>query len=615
MRYWVLLFLISNTVFCQNKEINDLFEKYYNSENQDSSFYYIRKAYHLSKANGLDSLVARSALNIGQHYLIEGDFYQASKYTSIAYNYAKNVNFIKIKILALNRFGTIERENSNFNTSIRYYNQALQLNKKDKIIDLDVEIINNIAILYTLQKDSAKALHYYNLNIENIPKIENITTKINTYNSLASFLTDTNGKEAEKNFIRAYTLAKSSNDQFNLCINLSSLYLSKNLKNLSKSFYYLNQATRIYQQLKDPSLLFYLNFNYGAYYKNANDFKKAILFYNKALQIKNAPIYQKTELYQSLSQVYSLDKNFQQALEYKTKYHLVNDSLLSLEHKKDFAEIQTKYEVETKNNKIKLLTKEKTIQENNKIIIATTAFGIILFLILVFLVYYFKHKNQRLRDHQEKLNLIKQQEIEHIKGLIEGQNEERNRISKDLHDGVASTLATINRKLGIFNDNQDTELLQVQNVISQVYNEIRTISHNLSSTLIQDHTLDELLFILKTEWNKTGSFIVEIVIFPSQKMDYLNYSQKENIYRIIQELVTNISKYALAKTVYINCTYADNQLNIVIEDDGKNGFNHDKAQLGIGLKNIMERLTFLNGTLEIDSNSNGTTLLLNIPIP
>lgn len=619
MRYILLFFLVTNTLHAQKAIVESYFDKYYdvNTINKDSGFYYISKAYQLSKKSNLDSLASRSAYNIGRIYFYQSDFEKAKHFTKLAINHAEKVNFLKLKIMSYMQLGTIERENSNYNKALSYYINGLKINKKHIDIDLEIEINNNIAILYTLQKDSVKALNYYKSNQINVQKTDNLSLKIIYYNSLGGFLIHKSPIEAEKYFLKAYQLAKEIKDVYelyNLAINFSSLYLNKNYNKPAKSLQYLKEAEQLLEEINDESLNFYLYFNYGGYYRQINDFENAIFYYNKALLSKNIPIYQKADLYKSLTNIYQLKNNFKDAYFFKQKYHELNDSLLSLEHKKQFSEIETMYEVEKKNARINILTKEKTIQENNKIIILFIGISLILFMVIVFMIFYFRIKNISFKNEQEKINLIKQQEIEHIKGVIEGQNEERNRISKDLHDGVATTLAHVKRKINEYNSNQDKELDKIEYTVTQIYNDIRTISHNLSNKLIFEKTLDELLYILQYEVQNKENFNMSITIFPEKKMDFLNYNLKENIYRIIQELINNIIKHANASEVYINCTYALDNLNIIIEDNGKNSFNYNSKKLGIGLINVKDRLSIINGKMERDTNKYGATLIIDIPI-
>jgi tetratricopeptide (TPR) repeat protein len=166
MRYILLFFLVTNTLHAQKAIVESYFDKYYNINtiNKDSGFYYISKAYQLSKKSNLDSLASRSAYNIGRIYFYQSDFEKAKHFTNLAFIHAKKVNFQKLKIMSYMQLGTIERENSNYNKALSYYINSLKINKKHNDIDLEIEINNNIAILYTLQKDSVKALNYYKSN-------------------------------------------------------------------------------------------------------------------------------------------------------------------------------------------------------------------------------------------------------------------------------------------------------------------------------------------------------------------------------------------------------------------------------------------------------------------
>jgi signal transduction histidine kinase len=125
------------------------------------------------------------------------------------------------------------------------------------------------------------------------------------------------------------------------------------------------------------------------------------------------------------------------------------------------------------------------------------------------------------------------------------------------------------------------------------------ISHNLSSNYITDRDLEQLLLNLITSYENRKEFEIEMIVFPENSLCKLDQNVKLQLYRILQEMFTNISKHAKAKQVKINITNHPDALNIMIEDDGV-GFQNTLDR-GIGLKNIEERLDTINGHLIIES--------------
>jgi Cft2 family RNA processing exonuclease len=116
----------------------------------------------------------------------------------------------------------------------------------------------------------------------------------------------------------------------------------------------------------------------------------------------------------------------------------------------------------------------------------------------------------------------------------------------------------------------------------------------------------------KEEYKSRGEFDTEIIIFPENEMNAISHNTRYQLFRVIQELFTNTSKHAKATKVVLSCTVFDEQINIIFEDNGS-GFDFSK-ETGIGLRNIKERLSVINGTIVIESNKGtGTTIIIDIP--
>lgn len=229
---------------------------------------------------------------------------------------------------------------------------------------------------------------------------------------------------------------------------------------------------------------------------------------------------------------------------------------------------------------------------------------------------YFGYKRsqfQKKLNRQEKEKILKEQELKEMSALINGQNIERNRIAKDLHDGVAGDLAGIKLLLAKENTYLKNENLQkIQKNLSEVFQEIRKISHNLSINNIKEKTLKNLLSDLKDSYQQRNEFSFDVYIYPENAIDDLDEIKKLNIYRILQELLHNISKHAKATEVELSINRHHNDMNIIVAD---NGVGFDIYKKGIGLKNIEERLKIISGEMNIQSEMNkGTSVIIDIKL-
>ena len=197
--------------------------------------------------------------------------------------------------------------------------------------------------------------------------------------------------------------------------------------------------------------------------------------------------------------------------------------------------------------------------------------------------------------------------------------EERNRISEELHDGILNRLLGTRLNLGFFkfsNNPEDTENYKLHlSELRAIEKEIRTISHDLKSHFLNSSSgYESLLEKLLKENSKIGKFDYKFKYCEILDNKDIAGSLKINIYRIVQESLQNIVKYANASFVKLELTHENGIIYLCVEDDGK-GFNVKKSREGIGLKNIRSRVKRLKGSLEIKSVlGKGTAIQIAIPI-
>ena len=621
--------MITNLLQGQEKEKKskkwiDNFSRTIASET-DSAFYFITKAvYECQKEKDTFSL-SRCYYNLGYYYYIKKDYKESENYTNKAFPLAKKSNNYPILSLIYNQLGLIYRDQAKYNKALKYFQTSLDIAERRKLIKNQSIALNNLGYIFELQNDTIKALQYYKMT-QSIALRNNLKFELlASYNNIAILKKEYNKSQSIESFNKAYGIALELNDkyeQFNVLINLSDIYLSYNNNHKSTVGYnYLLKAKEIAESLKDNNLMFYVYYNLGGYHLKKRNHERAIGFYEQAINLfkSGIPEDQKLSLLKDIELAYKKANNYKKAYFFKQAHSNLKDSIFNIKKNKSFHEIQTKYEVEKKNLKIDLLTKEGQIEkERRKLIIFI---GIVLIVVLGSILFFFIHRaniQQLINEkenkihHQEVARLEQEKEMKRIRGIIEGQDNERNRIAKEIHDGIGGDLAGI--KLHLSQVNSVIKNETIQNVIDQVskaFHELRNISHNLSSNYIHEKSFESLLNELKREYENRLEFKVEIILFPNNVLLVLSKDIKHHLYRIIQELLTNVSKHARAKNVSINITGYDANLSILVEDDGK-GFSHN-INKGIGMKNIEERLSLMKGEMIIDSAHAGTSVIINIP--
>lgn len=202
---------------------------------------------------------------------------------------------------------------------------------------------------------------------------------------------------------------------------------------------------------------------------------------------------------------------------------------------------------------------------------------------------------------QQLVNQEKIAKQELVKSIVETQEKERRQLSVELHDNVNQMLASCKLMLEVAIENEGSAKMLTEksyHSIQTVINEIRRISHDLNPSAIVDVGLVEGIEQLIEKINISGK--INILFLPNtlQYKQYLNDEDKIAIFRIVQEQLNNILKHSRATNVLIKLEVIDNTVKLFIKDDGI-GYNKDKCKMGLGLRNIHNRIEYYGGTINI----------------
>ncbi|MFD2285091.1 histidine kinase [Pedobacter petrophilus] len=202
-------------------------------------------------------------------------------------------------------------------------------------------------------------------------------------------------------------------------------------------------------------------------------------------------------------------------------------------------------------------------------------------------------------------------------GIFNAQEDERTRLARDLHDDLGGTLSIIKLNITAF-QHKVLQLTAGEQVfydrtigmIEKACFDLREISHNLMPKNFEQSGLIETLKEHFITLNQSGKIKFDFVFQVDQPMES---TMEITIYRIINELINNIIRHSCASKATIQILSFNERINIMAEDNGI-GFNPDRDKKGLGIQNILSRVKYLNGKIQIDSNQNGTTTTIDIPI-
>lgn len=307
---------------------------------------------------------------------------------------------------------------------------------------------------------------------------------------------------------------------------------------------------------------------------------------------------------------------------------------IEIDHDKSLAKIsdfETKYQTEKKEKENLQLKQDNFEIETKRKQNQNYLIGAILFIFLGGTIATLSLQNSKRKrklaeqqkeiETQKNLTLLKEQELTTINAMVEGQEKERKRVAEDLHDNLGSVLATLklhfenlqinNKKKKI---NQEELFNKTENLIDEAYLKVRSIAHAKNAGVIANQGLLNAIQLMAEKISSADKIQIEVIHYGLDKA--LENSLEITIFRIVQELVTNIIKHANAKNATINISSFDNHLNIIVEDDG-DGFDVKKINLknGMGISSIKTRVEHLNGTFKVDATiGKGSSIILDIPI-
>lgn len=383
-------------------------------------------------------------------------------------------------------------------------------------------------------------------------------------------------------------------------------------------------AMTIYSNIGLTSHVSRVRSHIGIIYKNKGDCKKAISIYNevKPSVLATGDTSRIMTLYNNMANCFkdidefdSSKKYFQLGLDLSRKVNLKGEENILLQN------LTTS--LEDKSALLEQTVENRSLQRNIMILVA----GLILVLAVgALIVFRGRLKRQRLIQEQEKLlhqqrvnELMKEQEIASINAEMDGMREERDRVAKDLHDRLGGMMGALRIQFDHVAENIQAEnpelkekMVKATSMLNESVGEIRKVAHNMASAAISEFGFEKA--VAKLVERIAGSSSLKINFIASGHDFQFKSGVEMELYKIIQELISNILKHANAHDVHIESSVSEGEFQLMVEDDGV-GFNVPESSKGLGINSVKQRVDKLNGKLIYDSSpGNGTTVIVEVPI-
>lgn len=583
----------------------------------------------LARERNLGATEAHCINSVGITFWAKGDYDSAAHYIKQAANIYEQINHKRGEAVAYTNIGLIFQYQGNYQGALDYALKGLrmleELDEKGNI----ASTLLNVGNVYFLREEYQQAKTYYFRSLamkrelekkvmgQNIQKtlgnIANVYQKLGQHDSAFHY------------FKAAIPYAIEAADMKNLCLAYTEIGLtfSKERK-YDSALYYYGRAQEIYDEGKfvndfDRATLL---LSVSQTYMDMGDFKTAERYGEEALDIgrKLNNLNKLKEAYELLATLYERSGRYATALTAMKNFVVYKDSLVDVEKNKQIAEIQTKYETEKKDNAILLLSRENELKEaaitTRNWVIATLVLtmGIVA---MTFIIWRGYQEQKLVREQQEQKMKLRDAQI---RAEIESQENERKRFARDLHDGMGQTISALKLMLQSLPVNASLEervalVERSEILLNDMHQEIRRIAFNLMPHVLVQHGLVTALDESIQRINASGQVLVRVSSYDMPKR--LPEVQEISLYRITQEWINNVIKYAQATLIEVQLFGYDNEIVIIIEDDGL-GFNPERLERseGNGWKNIRTRLSLIKGSWELDTSEGrkGTSFILKVPV-
>lgn len=471
---------------------------------------------------------------------------------------------------------------------------------------LDI-VYSNIATLYVYTKLYSQSEKYHRKAVESARALQiplRLATALHNY---GGFLTSTHSYDSAKVILfAAWDLVKNTDydfDKCNILLNISNLFL--HLGDYRQLDEYAKKAAAYSMKVGDSLSYAIASFGEATSLFFANDMDAAAKKSEMGLAIclRNNFSEKQEDYYSLLSKIAIAQNDLVKYDKYDRLGIAVGDSLLNEKIQKNLQLLDKRFETTKKNLVIEKLENDKKIGALWNYILLGSALSILLIALLSYRNY--RHKQQL--QQQRITELEKEKQLLATEAVLKGQEEERSRLAKDLHDGLGGMLSGIKFS---FSNMKETLIMTPDNMLGfqrgldmldSSISELRRVAHSMMPEALMKFGLNAALKDFCTSINNSG---VLKVIYQSHDADNLDISQTASvtIYRIVQELLNNSIKHAAATKVLVQLNKEDNKLLLTVEDDGK-GFDIALLQnaSGIGWTNIKSRLDYLKGKLDIQS--------------
>lgn len=593
----------------------------YLSDNLKSADEFYRKAGALSKKTGFVNGQLHYYLSISKSLSRQG-YMDSALYSDLeALEWGESVKDSIIYAQLLLNLGTTYLQLDELEEAVKYIQQSKSIFFRLHNTEFDGKIYDLLQSLERIRHQYRKAVEYGLQAVKELERTGDSLKLCYAYNNLGLNYIELNSYDSAAYFLKcAYDLARNTNDLLiQITYNLNLGYINLLKGNFDKMKPYAEKALALSQKSKMSEYEGLALYGLANYYLAKKEYPQAKTYADSALHIAYRYNIRSLRLgvLPLLTNIVYAMQDTKSGFSLWAQYQSLNDSVLNESVTKNTIQTEKKYETEKKESQIKfqnIRIKQQTTL--NYFLIAGT-----IAMLLISLLAYRNYMHRQKLQQQRISELETEKQLTATEAIIKGEEQERTRLAKDLHDGLGGMLSGIKYTLSNMKENMimaphdvqafEHSILMLDNSI----NEMRRVAHNLMPEALLKFGLDDAL----------NDFCKEVSSSEMPKIIYQSFGLKNKTierslcvttYRIVQELLNNIIKHANATKAIVQVSASETQLFITVEDDGKGLTEHKlNSAHGIGWKNIQSRVDYHKGTLNMQTaKEKGTSVFIEFPL-
>lgn len=577
---------------------------YYMYKQPDSARYYFQQGIdHLR--NHTDLCYSGLLSNMATYYYSIGDMDKALSSYLFALQEAVRLGHDEVATLVSSSLGVVYRRKEMPDSALYYYNKALEFSEKQDDFATTANLYTNIAVLYSAIPRLAEALSYAEKSVEISLKGDDPVQVVYSYSVYGSLLSKNGEWEKAVRILRKGVddSRKIKSPQLIVKCIAPLLAAYDNLGQTDSVKYYMAMGEEELPKLPADAvetLGFYetqgelLN-RYGQYRESLEAMKKIEKLRGKS----HMPL---DLLYFRLGDDYYGLKDFMPAYEYMKKAYLTKDSLFAGEVQKQLSDLTVKYQTKEKELEIVRL---KQVQTEQHAVMMKRIFCLILFLLILVTAFFILLYKKRTLERETDLRLARQ--------YIDGLENERKRLAKELHDGVCNDLLGIQYYMQTLDNIGEEAQQKLSPMIEQARVDIRFISHELMPPALQYTNLN---IMLEDYIERIGNVHPHVCFHYLSLPEHAEWesvpAQKAyELYRIVQEVLGNSLAHSKATEIDVTLSQAGGKkIVLTVSDNGKEGAASSAGGHGIGLRTVEDRVKCIDGSYSLTSDDNGTTFVV-----